>query len=620
MKFERGQDRSRKKAARTRLRDAVMPSQEELAQQKRKRLARELPKDTVRPYVPMAVRKQLVRLVEEKRTYPANAVKYLTERAHILREVEFPQELFKLDRSQLPKHTADQQLDYSPLDYMTVTYRGLSLWPLRQAAIIQRWGANKDVGEMDPIVRREAARIGMLDMERKMTKLSPEMPDVRELRGASLAPDLMGLVKAVCRCQDSELKREMLMSTLQIRLHARAERLGGTNTTDELNELAEPENLAFMCEQVNAHAGGWVEQRFERNAPVAVLGGLELKQYFQLFERDVFWYADWPEEDVRKFRESFEEELRRHLRGAIFSGVHTSVEVYARELLGAESKTRYVEMYLGKPLHQIITEEAEAEVTELLESTEYVMKDTAEGGDIPFMVEEMIHGVVDDIIKAETAEEKEPAGGKKKQDANEYSNMVRLFPEPASAPARPEPTTADNFALIMKQLTLALRFTPKEMHERLAGLARRLGELYIREITGPDFEKLRTSDLYSVYHSHSRTQDLHKLIRRFVGDEPARELIYSIEEARLGEMTDEEFASLYNAMRNNHGPAVFGKQIFSEEYDWVGVEGFRNSLPVARQRLVRLLEERPELFNDKMNRDFRKWKANQEEAERNRQA
>ena len=623
---------SRKPPSKAQMRELLanmeMPTPDQIRAKQHQRLDRDLDPEGVGKFVAPSVLAQLHKLVDTNQIYPANAVKYLRTRSEIFSRAELPAPLLQTTREQLPKKTAADEVDYSPVDYLATVFRGAPLFPLIVMAKIQRWKAGENDKEMDPIVRREAARKGLLSHTRSLTKLDPRAADVRMLRGASYPLDVIGLVKAASRCEESDKKRALFKNVARTRLRAKAERYGGKHTATELHELTEEENLDFILTQLHSQANEWVDENYPPEASVSNIGDLKLEDYLRVFESNVFWFADWPDEQIEKYLDDFEVTFRQYIRGALFWERGRKIKNYASLILKSESKVNYIEMYLGKPVREIIEEEATAAVGEEINSIRVVFEDTLAGGDFP----EWIVGIVEDVIKEFEAgkdEQEVPEAKAKKEEVkgedvdvnDEKDNVVELFPAQkeiaeAAADVLEEDTTRKdrNLAIIINQLIRSLEFIPDEMQQRFFQLCHRIADAYITEtISNPDVH-IDTGDLLSSYKKYTKFYDLFKVYRRMFGEQKARTTINRLIDTSINELPDEEFAEVYNRIWRNHGPATFARQVFSETYMWVGAEQ-TNSLPASRARVVGLMEKQPGLFDEKLLSTFQRWKQKQDAEE-----
>lgn len=615
----------------------AVPTGEQLVKQKRARLAQEFPEPDSQ-YLPKAIRALLVELIEKDGIYPASAVGFLRKRVEFLRGSEIPPSLFSISRQDLPHHSAPDELDYPVLDYLTAAYFGASLFPLRSLAAMGSTGAKKRVQGMDPLVRRELRRKGLLDYEKTTgtSRLSSKAPDVRKLRAAMYGGDILAITRAAVNCYGNPLKQSMFRGIMHARLTLRADNLDAkvdrakgsddaeSTTGQELRELADPANIDYVMERLDTEAKPWVEQQYAPDAEVIQLPNARVEDYIEVFDNNIFWFQDWDEETIKRYLTGFAKSVEEAIEAALETLDETkSVGGYADLAIPAARGAQYVEMYLGTTLEQLVTDTIEQRLQEYISSSLWVYKDTIGGGRLPYEIDEFLRELFDEWTEKvraaeEPAMERPAANDIDTADVAPLNNVIDLAAvraERAQAtaiePAK-QSTLSENLTIILRAIGNEVKRVPTELRQRFVHLSARIGAACVRAILQEQRTNLHTVDLYVTYKSHSKLSQLNRLNGMILGPDQGMDATQSIIDSELSNLSDEEFAEVFRYVAANHGIASFGTQVFSEQYRWEGRGGYTNTLPKSRDRLIRLLEERPSIFNsDLLVNEYQRWKEKQ---------
>ncbi len=617
----------------------TVPTPAELAEQKKDRLAKEIP-EADRLYLPEAIRTQLAQFVDEDGIYPGHAVVFLKKRLDFLRRSEIPPSVFEIGRQDLPHHTAPEELDYPVLDYLTAVYFNASLFPLRSLAAIGNTAGQRRVHQMDPIVRRELARQGLLDYEKMSTShINPNAPDVKKLRAAMFGGDMLSFVRAAVNCHDSGFKQSLFHRIVQHRLTVRADNLDElirkasgkkddeSNTGQELRELTDPDNIDYLMQRLHTEAGPWVSQHFATDAEVVHLPNAKVEDYLEVFDHNIFWFEDWDEETTKRYLAGFAQSVEEAIELA-FEGIEEaqSVNGYAELAIPAARGAQYIEMYLGTTLEQLVTETIHERLTEYISSTLYVYKDTLEGGRLPYELDQFMEELISRMSKERTAAESPElteSANEGPSHVSEPSNVIDLAavraqrakvhtPEPVS----PQSTLSENLNIMLREIAGQVKCVPTPLRKRFFDVSTRIGTAYVRTILHEDRKTLTTTDLYVGYKSHSKLYNLTRLNNFIMGADQGMAATQLIIDDELANLSDEEFADVFGNVMDNYNGRSFSISVFSEQYQWLGQGSYRNALAKSRDRLIHLLEDQPSIFNsDRLVQEYRRWKLNRPESE-----
>ncbi len=594
-----------------------LPSQEQMDAMRLERLNRTFLKEQ-EPYVSQTAKQMFRKMVVEERVMPVNAIAFVKRQADVLHGVGFPTTLTTLGRVDFPVQTAPADSDYSPIEYLSTVYPGDTIFPLRQRAQIQRAAAATAVDGMDPIVRRELARKGLLGYEKTKTKLDPKMLDVRLYRGASSPEHMIGVTVAAARCAGSATKRELFERVVRTQFQRRSESYQETvqsysedsvsRAAQELQELCAPENITFLLDRISQDAGSWVEQTFSHEPPVIPFGELEVEQICDIFEQDIFWFADWSEEEVQNLVSSFRDAVSSRVMLALIHEDRKTVPGYIEAAFPEKRALRFIELYLGS-LDDIVEPLVEAHVTEMVREWADWLHVTMQGSTLAADLDRYVREVFGELMEARDAGEE-----LLKEAANSsFPDNVVAFPKKKTTPEESKSNFAsmkENLALLLTYVGDQLAITPPKYRARFFGVVQHLSRAYVKlMLRGEQQSTLTTSDLYSAYRSWTDMQSVYRLFRLVTqDDERGHDAVSAVIDDEIATMPDDEFVRLYESMYANHGAATFGVKIFSETYSWGGKDGYANSLPRARDRLVALCENSPELFSGEFYKEYQDWK------------
>lgn len=573
---------------------------------------------------------QLQEMVIKGKIVPMNARNLIVQRARILQQEGLPADVFKIRRSDLPVQSAPRELDYSPLDYLAASTPGATLFPLRAIQRMQYTRARKAKSDMDPLTMREQYRQGLLQI---VTGMNRNSYDVKTLRGVSSPEDIIEIVESINLCAGDPMKEEMfikvLTNQLQVKIDAYDKAVrqrtnnpeAQSNTSRELRELIEPENIRHLMRQITLTTKEWFATR-KPDAEVLPLRP-DLAHYDRMIKQNPYWFARVPGPELAARCKEFEQLATQNIDDQVVSRLTTDTARYIQ----GNRPTRY-DPYLSRPFAEIAKEKVEIYLQDILQTTEGMYENALSGGSqVPIfskLIDELGKAFVEFLEKAEKkktelkkrAEKKEETGdvlddevAADTESANENSNVFYLSDLKKPEPVMVEDTGMERqlswqLAKLTDLTNLVSKGVSPELMRRFHNIVRRIAESTIAEMVqnsiGPD-SKVKTDDFYAIAKDYSKLYGLFRLMARIHDEETSRKLIDSIIEEKLGALSDDEFAGMYARMFENtclNGRQTFSQFILPQQFRAPGYDMMiSNRLPNARVRLVTLLTQRPELFH-----------------------
>lgn len=617
-----------------------LPTKEEMIAKRKERLAAAFTPSQI-PYIPESMRRQLSAMTEE--TYPANAVEFLTTRVEILEKSQLPTEIFAINRTNLPKPTGRADFDYPVVDFMATAYPGETVVPIKQLAMIERLKKNKEIAGMDPIVRRQLAQQGLLEYERRLTKFNLKGAD-SGLRSAARVEHIFGIVRSAERCYDSALKTDLFTRVLRQRFAKRIasydqemqEKFGvPSDSAAALRELSEPSNVRAVQEHIHQTAGPWVDEKFPREATVTFLQTPTIEQCLQVFDSDIFWFADWSDKDIQKLIADFSAQLPKYIQSTVLFNDESrkSISGFAESAFPSERAARHIEMYAGTPLKEMVAEQVRIAITEDISITSEIIVDTLSGGEIPMAIKGIVDEMITALKKMDTRKQ-QPDTAPTAVEQTGKSNVVDLAAYRAKQEKKfkvePHTTVAENLKFLLETIIDKVEFTPPEFRARYFGICQTLDRAYIQSVFQTDRHTLAMPDVYGLYRGKDRSvfYDIYRLTKFVLGDQEASlRTIHQLIDENMEKMNDTDFAKLYDRFFTQddrggffqHAVAVKKERTLYEKTSTARqtsptstLKEYMNILPQTRERLERLLTEQPNLFSAELQAAYSRWAQRQE--------
>ena len=601
------------------------PSQDGWAQKRMERLEAEIATPAFQ-YASEATLLQLRQMVTVGGIFPANARNLIGARARILEAENFPSELFRIRRSDLQEQTGPAHLAYSPLDYLASSMPGATLFPLKAIQRMQYSRERNKTRDEDPITLREKYRMGLMQV---ITGLNSSSYDVKTLRGVTAPADIIEIVEAATFCYGEPAKEEMfirvLSNQLQIKIdtYNRAIRAktgkpeAESYTSQELGELIRPENIRYLMKRIAETSREWVEARKQPAEILPLRPNLQF--YADLIKRNPFWFTRLSSQEMKKKCGELEALLEEYVDIQTCERMTTNANHYLKD----NRPTRY-DPYLTRPFAAIAGEKVEKEIQGLVQMSEDMFEDAIQGGTyVPDManlmdtISEAMKELIDKIQerarqqkagKTEAVETNEEAEAAAEQAEEKTDDNILYFPERGRQENTPPKELGWQLAKLTELTIMVSRSVSPELVGRFHNILRRILETQINEMVSNaknGAKPMSTGDIYAVGKEGKKLSPMFRLFSRIHGEEKALQLIDSVIEEKLGNLTDEEFAKLYADMFTNtamQGRQVFAQFILPAEFVAPGTDKMMipNRLPVTRRRLLDLVIQRPELFHERL--------------------
>lgn len=594
-----------------------------------------------RRYLPEAMRHQLEAMTKD--TYPANAVEFLTTRVSILEKSQLPPDVFAVERSSLPQHLGRADFEYPVIDLLSTAYPGGTSVPIKQLAMIERDKKSQSIRGMDPLLRRQMAQQGMLEHERTMTRLNPKGAD-SNLLSASRVEHIFGVIRAAERCYDSTLKTDLFQRTIHHRFDRRIanyeeamqKKYGApSDGAVALQELSDPANLTLLQEHIHQTAGAWVREKFPPGGEMRFLQTPTIEQCLEIFDSDIFWFADWPDKDIQKLIADFSAQLPEYIQGTVLFNDESrkSISGFAESAFPSKRAARHIEMYTGTPLKEMVAEQVRIAITEDISITSEIIVDTLRGGEIPMAIK----GIVDEMIatlKKMDVRKQQPETTPTAVEQTSKSNVVDLAAyrtkQEEKFKVAPHTTVVENLKFLLETIIDKVEFTPPEFRARYFGICQTLDRAYIQSVFQTDRHTLAMPDIYGLYRGKGRSvfYDIYRLTNFVLGDEATSlRTIHELIDENMLKMNDSEFAQLYDRFFTQDASGSFFKHTVAVKKERTLYEKtsttrrapptptlkeYMNILPQTRERLERLLTEQPNLFSTELQTAYSRWVQKQE--------
>jgi hypothetical protein len=615
-----------------------LPTAKELMEKKQRELAKWIEDNG--KFLPSLVADQLNKMLEQLKFIPKNVMNFLEKGFEALEDVDYPAEVFQLDSTQLPQHKTEIKFKtYSPVCSMAAILPGANLFPLRVLQRTQTFTARKQIGAMDPINRRALGRQGLLQVNTELGNAK----DAKKFNGFPFATDIVEITEIMARVSDSPIKRAIFSRIATARLTGMADRLDKTvkkfNADRELTEketpvsrlgmglreLALPENIDFVLDQVGATVKSWAEGRTETAEVAPIKNG---EHILELAQHDPFWFVNISDTEVIQRCQDLEKELRTFIQNYLAGIPRGSITNFRQELLGSAMGHDFLESYINKPIEDIFNEELQTVIKTTLdqvkqETTKFLSGQHSDSESVKLLENIFDQAIIIRVEQEQKKEKREKISGTSKRkitdmddDEMEAEAAVALSEEQwdeikekfnqkiAELESDSErQTPAYHIARIIElNRSLTHRLTEEEL-KPLFLLFNRLGSRYAKELFKPENRtKIDMSDLnsFTSRSSPSKFKKLYQLLTQLSDEKLAEQNMIHLIAESLDKLSDTDFINLYTQWHTDSRGGPFNNMVLSETYTPHGYKGktYPNRYLAARERLLRLYQDNPSLFKD----------------------
>lgn len=617
-----------------------LPTAAELMERKRQELAKWIEKNS--KFLPHHIANQLTSMIERWQFVPKNVMGFLEKGFEVLDSRNYPAELLQLDSNELPEHE-DEYKSYSPICAIATVIPRASLFPLRTIQETQRNAAEKEIKDMDPIQRSEMRRRGQLQIN---TSLG-DAKDAKAFYGFPFATDIIDATEIIARMGDSQIKRDIFQRITTARLTAMADRLDegaqrslspadktngkiiSSRTGRELRELVQPANMSFILNKIGEIGKVWLEGRPE----IAEIEPIVKEEnLIEAAQHDPFWFVYTTDEEVNERCQELERELRQHIQDYLEALPLGSISNFREKLVGSPMGHDFLEAYLGKSLDEIFTEETKKIAKEKIEEIRKILLPIISGKASYFDVADKLAAFIDKGLVANLTRSGDKIGATKKTTAttmedaesdvglalaerdSHLGEIINLDTRRALAQMKKE-RTIEGYEL-QKQKQTALYWVARviELNRVLVQpltqdelmplfmIFNKIGAQYVTGLFKPTERKnLEMSHIYSMRNIRkSKLTELARLFTSLSDPETAERDVTNIVAEELNRLSDPDFVELYAQFHINAGAGPISTIVLPESFTPHGQEGltYPNRYPAARERLLRLYQDSPDLFKD----------------------